>query len=221
MKGQEWVWRTPPEMVLYLKGDKDSQYQPERVLELVRLLRQLLIVGFWQSKDEVFSRDLKSLYGAEASHLFSHVLYQFGTSVYSEWLSRIISAAVICNTGFCDDLAEAFRYIHRHDLLDPKGCLSVAYLELTRPENYQPVNPLQADAFLHCCGGLTDTQSVQRYAEILHAALRAKRAPEPSAQLELFTQDPKLKVNWSELFKQLGLTKEYLPRAKGGRPRNK
>jgi hypothetical protein len=91
MSRREWVWRVPPEMVLYLKGDKDSQYQPERVLELVRQLRQLLIVGFWQSKDEVFSRDLKSLYGAEGYHLFKHAFIGFGTSVYSEWLSRIPS----------------------------------------------------------------------------------------------------------------------------------
>jgi hypothetical protein len=229
MKGREPVWRIPPEMVLYLRGDKDSQYQNERVRELVRQLRQLILVGFWQGRDELNPDAFKSLFSRRFGARFSARLYDefksayigLGTSVYSEWLSRIISAAVNCDTDFCEDLAEAFRYIHHHALLDPKGCLALAYLELTRPKNYQPVQPQRADAFLHWYGGPINTRSVQRYAEILYAALRSQRASEASSQLELFKLARALSVNWSKLFQQLGLTKEYLPRATGGRPRNK
>jgi hypothetical protein len=230
MKGGKWVWRIPPEMVLYLRGNKDSRDPDERVRELVPLLRRLIIVGFWRGRDELKPEAFKSFFSARFGAQFSAQLYEdftsafigLGTSLYADWLGRLISAAANCDTGFCYDLAEAFRYIHSHNLLDHRGCLALAYLELTRPENYQPVQPQRADAFLHWYGGPINTRSVQRYAEILYAAIRATRASKASSQLELFARAPALSsVHWSRLFRELGLTKEYLPRAPGGKPGKK
>src|SRR5262249_17832015 len=148
------------EMVLYLRGDKDSQSQNERVRELVRQLQRLIAVGICQMEDETNADRFKNAFGPQLYGVFKSVYTGFATSVYTEWLSRIIRAGANCDTGFCDDLAEAFRYIHRHDLLDHRRCLAQAYLELTRPENYQPVHPKQADAFLRWYHEPINTQSV-------------------------------------------------------------
>ena len=223
MKGGKWVWRIPPEMERYLTGDKDSQDQNERVLDLARRLRLLTTVGLWPGLDEAAGRELKARIGTQTYDQLESSYAGFKNPIYSEWLSLIIDAALKCDTYFCDDLAEAFRYIHHRKLLDPKGCLALAYLELSRPEGYLTTesSKQRAAAFLHWYDRPINTQTVQRYAEILYAALRAKPASQDSSQPELFKLAPSLSVNWSELHGQLGLTKEYLPRSKGGRPGKK
>jgi len=181
MKEQEWVWRVPPEMERYLMGDKDSGDPRERVLDLARQVRLLTTVGLWAGIDEITGLELKARMGTQAYDQGESLYTGFKNSIYSEWLLRIIDAALKCDTDFCEDLAEAFRYIHHRNFLDHRGCLALAYLELTRPENclLAQAQIRRADAFLHWYGGPINTRSVQRYAEILHAILREKRVLEP------------------------------------------
>jgi len=137
------------------------------------------------------------------------------------WSQRIAQHAAANDEQFFDDLKEASRRRHLSYLKDIKDCLAEAYCVLAKPEGTYCGWPGVEVDFLKRRGGVINTETVKEFALYLWANYRQK---EPSSQLELDLEGPTPIISrsrWSQLFQELGLTSEFLPRAHGGRPKAK
>jgi hypothetical protein len=142
--------------------------------------------------------------------------------VHSTWLERLKRYAL--DPRFLRTWQRAAELLSApNQRRDPKACLAEAYLLLTKPEGTSCCDPLGYEspvlAFLKKVDGQITTQTVRQYAEELWRGYYREIAKAAGAQAE-FNFGPTLaNVRWSKLFDELGLTKEFLPRSRGGRPR--
>jgi hypothetical protein len=141
-------------------------------------------------------------------------------AIHSAWSEPLQTHAPTSNTTFFDDLAEAQRRLHIRKLKNPKQCLAEAYMVLAKPV---PVFGwwFNEDEFLRRHDGQINTYTVRKYAEILWKNYRKLQAGESlltqlEINLDLGGRLPE--IRWSQLFDELGLTEEFLPRDRGGRP---
>lgn len=139
-------------------------------------------------------------------------------TVESAWVERIKKHAL--EPEFLKTWARAQELL-AHRQPDPKSCLAEAYMVLAKPEGTDctdpPGIPGPEIAFLKSRGGEINTRTVREYAEELWRGYYREMCGERGAPPP-FNFGPTLAhTQWWRLFKELGLTAEFLPRDPGGR----
>jgi hypothetical protein len=194
------VWRVPPALDRFIHGDELSHVDDQRILRLQNELERLLYADHAET-EEIVTPEIRA-------------------AIHSAWIQRLQAHIPVSNTTFFDDLAEAQRRLHIRVPKTAVQCLAEAYMVLAKPVTvfgwwYRE------DEFLRRHDGRINTFTVRTYAEILWKnSRRLNHGESILAQLEINLDlgGTVPQIRWTELFRQLGLTNEFLPRERGGRP---
>jgi hypothetical protein len=192
----------PEALTRFVYGLETSAEESERVLRLQGELQRLLY--------------------ADHAETEGIVTPQIRMAIHSAWIERLQTYIPVSGTTFFDDMTKAQRRMHIKEPKTPKQCLAEAYMVLAKPVTVFAFGS-QEDEFLLRHGGQIDTWTVRKYAEILwRNSRRPKHGESIISQLKINLDigGALPEIRWSQLFQELGLTKEFLPRGRGGRPSN-
>jgi hypothetical protein len=192
-------WRVPDALKRFLHGGESSSSDDERLLWLMGEFQRLLYA------DYAFEAGVVSL--------------EIRNQIHLAWTERLKTNFPLPDTTFFEDLSKAHRRFHEQELKTPKQCLAEAYIVLAQPEGCARIMPGGEVAFLERHGGRIDTATVKEYAAYLWADCRERDSNNLQLELNLEGPVPTMSENhWYRLFDELGLTEEFLPRSRGGRP---
>jgi hypothetical protein len=195
------VWLMPEALQIFIHGQEDSLRQGDRALRLLGELQRLSYADY-----------------AVGEGLMTE---EIRDQIRSAWIERLLTQFPLSDTTLFADLAEAHKRFHIREPKTAKQCLAESYLVLANPVgHFCAWRSEDVDRFLARRGGQINTWTVRLYAEILWKNSRRPIDGVLPLQMELRMEigGTLPETRWSRLFEELGLTKEFLPRFRGGRP---